>query len=572
MAVLFASASSQRWLRSSGATIDYNSAYTWMAWIYLTTLPSGSDPSILKTDNTGSYSSEMLRINDSNDSLRMDVENAGGSSNVVGSALSASTWYHVAIVRTSSSNLYVYLNGVLDITNTRSVASRGASSRMWVGSRDAGADFFNGRIHAMKLWQAALSAAEVQAEMHLVTPSRWSNLWEWYPIMPGATERVTGYANAYNFTEYNSPTDAASDNGIAWGGAQYILSHVAAGGPTYSISLSGGITPAGALVKRAGKLLSGDLMPAGALVKRPGKIFTGDLTPTGALGKRVGKVLSGGITPAGDLTKRPGKLFTGEITPAGALVKRAGKLFSGAIEPTGTLTALRALLQSLSGAITPTGSLTKRPGKLLTGDLSPSGGFSKRVNKVLGGGISLAGGFSKRVNKVLVGGITPTGTLAALRALLQSLSGAITPTGTLTKRASKLLTGDLAPAGITRRQVGKVLAGTLSLSGEASVTRGLQLALTGTLAPAGAVTKTLARSLAGTLIMAGVLVKAPRKWLNGFLTLAGEVTSPSFAPVVAVIWPRIYLRVNARPIRLEVKPPGIQVTFGARRFKIGRES
>lgn len=164
-----------------------------------------------------------------------------------------------------------------------------------------------------------------------------------------------------------------------------------ASGTTYSQTVSGGITPTGALVNKTTKVLAGAITPAGALVKTATKALTGSITPSGALAttKLVLKSLTGSITPTGALVKQATKILVGGITPSGALVKQASKVFAG--------------------SLTPAGALVKQAGKVLTGAITPTGALVKRTTKVL------------------AGGITPSGALAAARTFLKTLTGSITP-------------------------------------------------------------------------------------------------------------------------------------------------
>lgn len=190
---------------------------------------------------------------------------------------------------------------------------------------------------------------------------------------------------------------------------------LAPGGTAYNQSVSGGVTPAGALTKRTGKALAGSNTPAGALVKRSSKVLSGGVTPSGSLLKRIAKALSGGLTPSGTLsglkviyvflagvvapsgvlTKRTGKVLAGVVTPQGGLLKRLGKILAGSVTPTGTLTGQRVFNVILGGTVAPTGALLKRTSKALAGSVASAGSLLKRIGKSLGGSVTPTGSLAR---------------------------------------------------------------------------------------------------------------------------------------------------------------------------------
>lgn len=114
-------------------------------------------------------------------------------------------------------------------------------------------------------------------------------------------------------------------------------------GTAYNQTVSGGITPTGALVKATTHKLSGGITPAATLVKATTRKLAGALTPAGALltSRLVIKALTGAITPAGALLTRRVKILAGAIAPAGALVRTITKILTGSITPTGALSRNR---------------------------------------------------------------------------------------------------------------------------------------------------------------------------------------------------------------------------------------
>lgn len=139
------------------------------------------------------------------------------------------------------------------------------------------------------------------------------------------------------------------------------ISMLCAGGQTFSVSLSGGLTPAAALIRQPRLGFAGAITPAGALVRQPRLGMAGTVTPAGALAvlKVVVVALTGTVTSAGSLIRQTAKLLAGTLGPAGALAKR--------------------LTMFISASIAPAGALTKRIGRLLSGTLALAGALTTAV-------------------------------------------------------------------------------------------------------------------------------------------------------------------------------------------------
>lgn len=430
-------ASTDRLLRTSGV-LDHNSPYTVMCWIRPSSI-SGAPCIFAVSAGTYSANGEELYISVSlGNRLTLYAVNGAtdgfGSPN--GSVLSTNTWYHVAIVRESTTSLKSYLNGVYEQTCTVSAASRTASSRMEFGAWSSGNnDPFSGRMHAIKIWDVALTAAEIAQEMNTVAPRKLANLWGWYPTRPGSGERAKDYSgNGRDFTEGGTLTDDDPPP-ISWGGR--IGRRFRAGATTYNQAVAGTLTSAGALTRQTGKTLAGTLTSAGALVRRTTKVLAGTLTSAGALIKQAHKVFGGTLTSSGALTaarvflkaiggtltssgalvKTTTKTLAGTLTSSGAVIKRTTKGLAGTLTSSGALTGVRVFLKAVGGTLTSSGALVKTTTKTLSGTLSSSGALVRRTTKILAGTLSTAGALVKQTRKVLGGTLTSSGGVAILRAV-----------------------------------------------------------------------------------------------------------------------------------------------------------
>lgn len=88
--------------------------------------------------------------------------------------------------------------------------------------------------------------------------------------------------------------------------------------------------------------------------------------------------VSGAVSPAGAISKRTFRSLTGAISPSGALsaIKTVLLSLSGAISPSGAIT--RQTRKTLSGAVGPAGAIVKRISRTLGGTLTFKGGYCLR--------------------------------------------------------------------------------------------------------------------------------------------------------------------------------------------------
>lgn len=181
------------------------------------------------------------------------------------------------------------------------------------------------------------------------------------------------------------------------------------GGNTVRLAWTG----LGATARQFAYLVLGDAPGGGGSVHTLS--LSGSITPAGALSRRTRKALAGATSPAGALLRAARKSLSGAVSPVGSLRKNVGKRVGGAIAPTGTLATqvVRVIRIALGGSITPAGTLRRRVGKSLAGTTSPAGALLKRARKQLAGAIAPAGSVRKRIGKRLGGLIAPVGALVA---------------------------------------------------------------------------------------------------------------------------------------------------------------
>ena len=231
MAVRF-DAATDRLLRTTDLP-NYNGLYTLMAWIRTPASVTSSWEVFAVLNNNGSGLDWIGHGNNG----RLDLYVGGDG---YGSTLSVNTWYHVTMMRESTTSLRAYLNGVLDITDTTDVGARSANTRMELGAMGTGnGDPFTGRAYAVKVWTTNLTAAEILQEMRTITPQRLANLHLWTPLLAGASERLIDYSGfGRNWTEGGTLTDEDPPP-VEWGAPDpkwFEGTVVAGGGPALPVS------------------------------------------------------------------------------------------------------------------------------------------------------------------------------------------------------------------------------------------------------------------------------------------------------------------------------------------------
>jgi hypothetical protein len=226
----------------------------------------------------------------------------------------------------------------------------------------------------------------------------------------------------------------------------------ASGGTVYNQSVSGAISPSGALLKQDKKPISGAISPSGSLSKQGGKLLSGALSPSGLLVsvKTVLKSIGGALSFSGSLSKKTLHGIGGSIAPLGSLVKKASRAFTGAITPSGSLVITKVILKALTGALSFSGSLVKSARKGLTGSIGPSGSLVKKTFRSL------------------VGALAPSGSLSSSKTIQKILGGVLSFSGSLTKSTFKLVQGQLSFSGTIYKSARKLLGGALSFIGSLS--------------------------------------------------------------------------------------------------------
>lgn len=205
--------SSAEYMGRTSNVLDMNSAYTVMGWFKYASSPAA--PNVIAALNNSAGTLYDL-IQHDNNVFKLSVDGVGGN----GSTLSANTWYHFALVRSSTTLVTLYLDGVSDVTDTQNISGRAANTQENVGGILATYDM-NGDLAYVKAWSTNLTVDEIKQEMNAIRPIKKASLHLWTPMYTG--DRTADYSgNGYNWTE-NGAISNASPPPVSYGAENNII-------------------------------------------------------------------------------------------------------------------------------------------------------------------------------------------------------------------------------------------------------------------------------------------------------------------------------------------------------------
>ena len=143
---------------------------TWSAWVYATGTPVDDGQIVAMSDDTSGW--QLKTTPDTGvRTFGIAVSSSGGgrTQRYSKTVISLNNWYHVAgIYNATAQTLDIYVNGVLDdgvLTGSVPSAQTLPSVNATIGMRSGGF-YFNGIVDDLRIYNRALSAAEIQADMN----------------------------------------------------------------------------------------------------------------------------------------------------------------------------------------------------------------------------------------------------------------------------------------------------------------------------------------------------------------------------------------------------------------------
>jgi hypothetical protein len=191
---------------SAAASDISTTAVTMCCWYYR--ISSTTDPTLVGIQRSGPDQYFLLRL--------ISTTTVPGMVDNSASVNGAPTWnpnsneWAFAACTFSSGTGKIYAGRLMDATlnTTSSTGFTGPNTAASVRiGNDTFPEPFNGRIAGVKIWNAALSAAELELERWTYSPVRTADLWAWYPLDGTSTADASG--NGHTLTAGGSLTTEA---------------------------------------------------------------------------------------------------------------------------------------------------------------------------------------------------------------------------------------------------------------------------------------------------------------------------------------------------------------------------
>jgi hypothetical protein len=147
------------------AKLDLSTGMTLEAWVYPTQV-TGYHSVLFKENMAARRPSYALYASNGNSRPTTEVSSGSSLATLPGSQLiPANTWSHIAATF-DGANLRVYRNGVLIGTRALAGALVTSGDPLKLGGNRVWSEWFKGRIDEVRVWNAARSAAQIQADMN----------------------------------------------------------------------------------------------------------------------------------------------------------------------------------------------------------------------------------------------------------------------------------------------------------------------------------------------------------------------------------------------------------------------
>jgi PKD repeat protein len=151
-------------------SLDLTNGMTLEAWVYPTATMSGWRNVLLK-ERTGGLAYGLYANSDTNRPVA-SINIGGNDQNLPGtSALTANTWVHLAATYDGATER-LFVNGTQVASRAQTGNMPVSTGALRIGGNSVWGEYFQGRIDEVRIYNRALSAAEIQTDMTSLPPTR----------------------------------------------------------------------------------------------------------------------------------------------------------------------------------------------------------------------------------------------------------------------------------------------------------------------------------------------------------------------------------------------------------------
>jgi hypothetical protein len=130
--------------------------------------------------------------------------------------MTVGAWHCIVLTRTGTSHVMRHGTDPVSLTTLSGLTGTAATpSTLNIGAYDSSSEVFNGRVANFKLYNTALTSAEMTQELSQYTPQRTTNLTHWYPFVNPDTSDYSG--NGRTLTATGSGHLVADGPPVRWG-------------------------------------------------------------------------------------------------------------------------------------------------------------------------------------------------------------------------------------------------------------------------------------------------------------------------------------------------------------------
>jgi len=179
---------------SRAAVHATGSAVSIILWVYfVSNTGAETDLAIIGAGGAGDGGAVWLSNMPSGTTYR--AFNADGSASIGAQVVATGTWYRMAVTRSGTAAAFYSGPEAGALTAASGTLSRAAADTLTLGSYYGINSNLNGRMAAVKVYNAQLTAAEVEVETRQYVPARTANIFGWYPWLGPDTTDYSGVGN-----------------------------------------------------------------------------------------------------------------------------------------------------------------------------------------------------------------------------------------------------------------------------------------------------------------------------------------------------------------------------------------